>query len=130
MTISRSGITTETLYAVDNYRKQNIGHTVIAITTQPNSALAKEADFVLAASEAKENSVAQTRSFTSMFLLSQILGGALAKEPNVAKRLQVLPDALEHLIKEYIKLPRQLGEEPFIKSFLFPRWWTSVWAGL
>lgn len=119
VTISRSGKTTETLNAVDNYKKQKIGHTVIAVTTQPDSLLAKEANFVLAASQAKEVSVAQTRSFTSMFLLSQILCGAIANDQNVAKHLQALPDALEHLLEENLNLPRRLGEDLSLSRFFF-----------
>ena len=119
MTISRSGTTTETLWAVENYRKQIKGHTVIAVTTQPDSTLAKEADFVMAAAQAKENSVAQTRSFTSMFLLSQILSGALANDDTVAERLQALPDALETLLKENKNLLRQIGEDLSINRFFF-----------
>ena len=119
LTISRSGTTSETLWAVENYRKQKKGHTVIAVTTQPNSTLAQQADLVIAASQAKEDSVAQTRSFTSMFLLSQIFGGALTNDLNVAKRLQVLPDALERLLKENINLPRQIGEDLSLRNFFF-----------
>ena len=119
LAVSRSGTTTETLWAVENYRKQNNGHTVIAVTTQPDSTLAKEADFVMAASQAKEDSVAQTRSFTSMFLLSQILSGALANDHKVAERLQALPDALETLLKENKNLLRQIGEDLSFNRFFF-----------
>jgi glucosamine--fructose-6-phosphate aminotransferase (isomerizing) len=119
VTISRSGKTTETLNAVDNYRKQKKGHTVIAVTTQPDSILAKEANFILAASQAKEVSVAQTRSFTSMFLLSQILSGAIANDQNVAERLQALPSALEKLITQASDLPRQIGEDLSLNRFFF-----------
>lgn len=119
LTISRSGTTTETLRAVEKFRKQKKGCPVLSITTQPDSPLAREADFVLAASQAREDSVAQTRSFTSMFLLSQILSGALTNDQKVAARLQVLPDALETLLKENKNLPRQLGEDLSLDRFFF-----------
>jgi glucosamine--fructose-6-phosphate aminotransferase (isomerizing) len=119
LAISRSGTTTETLWAVEKYRKLKMGNRVIAITTQPDSTLAKEADFVLAAPQAQEKSTAQTRSFTSMFLLSQILGGALAGDRNVAARLQALPDGLKRLIEGALDLPRQIGEDLSTKRFFF-----------
>ena len=119
LTISRSGTTTETLRAVENFRKQKKGRPVLTVTTQPDATLAKEADFVMAASQAREDSVAQTRSFTSMFLLSQILSGALANDQKVAARLQVLPEALETLLYENKNLPRQLGEDLSLERFFF-----------
>jgi glucosamine--fructose-6-phosphate aminotransferase (isomerizing) len=119
LTISRSGKTTETLDAVNHYKKHKQEHDVIAITTQPNSLLAKEADLTLAASQAKEVSVAQTRSFTSMFLLSQILSGLMANNRNVARRLQILPNATEKLIEKHANLPRQIGEDLSLKRFFF-----------
>lgn len=119
LTISRSGTTTETLWAVEGYRKERKGKTVIAITTQPESTLAKEADLVLASSQAQEVSVAQTRSFTSMFLLSQILCGALSGDRNCVSRLQAMPAALERLIATASDLPRRLGEDLSIERFFF-----------
>jgi glucosamine--fructose-6-phosphate aminotransferase (isomerizing) len=119
LAISRSGTTTETLWAVEKYRKQKMGNHVIAITTQPNSTLAKEADFILAAPQAQEISTAQTRSFTSMFLISQILSGALAGDRNVAARLLVLPDGLTRLLEEVSDLTRLIGEDLSINRFFF-----------
>lgn len=119
LAISRSGTTTETLWAVEKYRKLKMGNRVITVTTQPDSTLAKESDFVLAAAQAQEKSTAQTRSFTSMYLLSQILGGALAGDRNVAARLQALPDGLMRLIEGASDLPRQIGEDLSIKRFFF-----------
>lgn len=119
LAISRSGTTTETLWAVEKYRKLKKGNRVISITTQPDSTLAKESDFVLAASQAQEKSTAQTRSFTSMYLLSQILAGALAGDRNVVARLQVLPNVLKRLIEGAADLPRQIGEDLSIKNIYF-----------
>jgi len=119
LTTSRSGTTTETLWAVEKYRKLKLGNRVITITTHPDSPLAKESDLVLAAPQAQEKSTAQTRSFTSMYLLSQILGGALAGDRNVATRLQALPDGLERLIERASDLPRQIGEDLSIKRYFF-----------
>jgi glucosamine--fructose-6-phosphate aminotransferase (isomerizing) len=119
LAISRSGTTTETLWAVEKYRRQKMGNSVAVITTQPDSTLAKQADFVLAAPQAQEKSTAQTRSFTSMFLLSQVLGGALAGDHHVAARLQVLPDRLKLVIEEASDLTRQIGEDLSIKRFFF-----------
>jgi glucosamine--fructose-6-phosphate aminotransferase (isomerizing) len=117
--ISRSGTTTETLWAIEKFRTRFNNNPVIAVTTLPDSTLAKQADFVLAASQAQEMSVAQTRSFTSMFLLSQILCGAFAGDQYVTKRLQKLPDALNKLIDNTSELSRELGENQSLKRLFF-----------
>jgi glutamine---fructose-6-phosphate transaminase (isomerizing) len=67
LAISRSGETTETVGAVTAFRQRTPGQ-VIAITCEPDSALARAADEVVAVPDARERSVVQTRSFSSMAL--------------------------------------------------------------
>lgn len=119
LTISRSGTTTETLWAVDRYRKNHPHGKVVSITTQPESPLAKASDLVLSADAAQEQSVAQTRSFTSMFILSQCLAGLLGGDGGLADRLEKLPPSLDHLIERVDDFPRQLGEDESLQRFFF-----------
>jgi len=119
LTISRSGTTTETQWAVDCYRKKYPHGKVVTITTQPESPLAKASDLVLSADAAQEQSVAQTRSFTSMFILSQCLAGLLGGDTGLAERLEVLPACLDRLIARSGDLPRQLGEDKSLQRFFF-----------
>lgn len=67
--VSRSAETTETVRAVEVYSRLTKGDS-IAITCNPEQALGKATKWVVAAPHAKEQSVAQTRSFTSMMLLT------------------------------------------------------------
>lgn len=64
---SRSGKTTETVRAVEAFRAGGYGE-VLAITCYPERALARLADWTISTPEAPEESIAQTRSFTSMML--------------------------------------------------------------
>lgn len=57
LAVSRSGATTETLWALERFRKASIG-SVVAITCYPESALAQQADLALLAPDAQEQSVA------------------------------------------------------------------------
>lgn len=118
LAISRSGTTTETLWALEQFRKTNNGP-VVAITCYPESALARQADFVLLAPEAQEQSVAQTRSFTSMTLLALGLAALLARAEETVERLQRLPAVLEDLVGRMGDLPRRLGEDESIERFFF-----------
>jgi glucosamine--fructose-6-phosphate aminotransferase (isomerizing) len=119
LVISRSGTTTETQWAVERFRKVNSSGKVVTITTQPESPLAKAADYLLSADGAQEQSVAQTRSFTSMFILSQCLAATLAGDDGLVGRLQKLPPALERLIERIGDLPRELGEDDSLQRFFF-----------
>jgi glucosamine--fructose-6-phosphate aminotransferase (isomerizing) len=119
LTISRSGTTTETQWAVERFRKSNPQGKVISITTQPESPLAKTSDLVLSADAAQEQSVAQTRSFTSMFILSQCLAGLLGGDGGLVDRLEKLPSSLDRLIERSGDLPRQLGEDESLQRFFF-----------
>jgi len=64
--ISRSGETTETLEAC--LRAGRVGSTLIAVTTSPDSRLSNICTQSVAVDFASEESVVQTRSFTSMLL--------------------------------------------------------------
>ena len=64
--VSRSGETTETIEACR--RAKRSGATVVAVTTDPSSSLSGVADSAVCVDFAAEESVVQTRSFTSMML--------------------------------------------------------------
>jgi glucosamine--fructose-6-phosphate aminotransferase (isomerizing) len=118
LAVSRSGTTTETLWALDRFRELG-GGLVLAVTCYPESPLAQRADFVLVAPDAQERSVAQTRSFTSMLLLTQALAATLAGDEGVVGRLSQLPDVLENLVERLGDLPQRLGEDRDIERLFF-----------
>lgn len=118
LAVSRSGTTTETLWALERFREANDG-SVLTITCYPESPLAQQADFALMAPNAQEQSVAQTRSFTSMLLLTQALTAVLAHDARMLERLHRLPDALENLVARLGDLPQRLGADLDIERFFF-----------
>ena len=93
--ISRSGMTSETLWAVKAFRKQCPSGKVCAVTTRTDSTLAGLADIVLDASPAQEQSIAETRSFTGMLLLAQLFAANLQEDPSFRIKAQTLPETLE-----------------------------------
>jgi glucosamine--fructose-6-phosphate aminotransferase (isomerizing) len=116
--LSRSGTTTETLRALERFRAVN-GGPVLAVTCYPDSPLARQADLALVAPDARENSVAQTRSFTSMLLLTLALAATLAHDDEVVERLGRLPDALENLVERLGNRLQPLGADLDIARFFF-----------
>ena len=117
VTISRSGTTTETLDAVSLF-KSRIGGRTLAITCYGDSPLSAQADARLVAADAQEQSVAQTRSFSSMTVLAQALCGKLAGQP-VESQLAPLPALCDRLLTDYHALAQKLGSSPDIQRFFF-----------
>ncbi len=116
--ISRSGTTTETLRALERFSQAKAGPT-LAITCYPERTLAQQTDFALVAPAAQEQSVAQTRSFTSMLLLSQVLAAVMARDETTLTRLHRLPGALEDLVARLGDLPQRLGADLDIERLFF-----------
>ncbi len=116
LTVSRSGTTTETVRAQQNF-KSAIGGGVICVTCDSGSPLALEADLAIAIDAAQELSVAQTRSFSSMALVLQQITAVLAGHDLEASR--DLPAACHELMETYGDLAQSLGENGAISKFFF-----------
>jgi glucosamine--fructose-6-phosphate aminotransferase (isomerizing) len=118
LAVSRSGTTTETLRALERFREA-VGGPVLTITCYPESPLAQRADFTLAALHAQEQSIAQTRSFTSMLLLAQALTAAMMQNEARLEHLGRLPSLLNDLTDRMGDLPRHLGADLTIERIFF-----------
>ncbi|HEX5016453.1 MAG TPA: SIS domain-containing protein [Actinomycetes bacterium] len=116
LAISRSGTTTETARAVESFRNLGGGR-VAVITCYPQSPLADAADVVWAAPDAAEQSVAQTRSFTSMQLITSALAGALhGADLSV---MQHLPPAASSILAKSRTPMADLARDESLTSFYF-----------
>ncbi|MFN8472613.1 MAG: SIS domain-containing protein [Anaerolineae bacterium] len=115
--VSRSGETTETLRAVETYQNRTEGDW-LSVGCYPESSLGRLAPLSLMAVKADEESVAQTRSFTSMLVLTQALAG-LAGGWRDLERLNGLPGVVDALIPAYEPLARWLGETESFARFVF-----------
>jgi glutamine---fructose-6-phosphate transaminase (isomerizing) len=118
VTVSRSGETTETVKALAAFRKAG-GRGAALLTCYPESTLARHVDVAIAVPSAQEESVAQTRSFASMLVLTQLFIGALASDAGLAQRLQALPDLGKQLIADYGALASTLGADLSLERFFF-----------
>lgn len=116
LAISRSGTTTETILAVEHFRRLG-GRTVASITCYAESPLAMASDVVWAAPHAVEESVAQTRSFSSMLVIASAIAGALAGADLSA--LQALPGAGEQILSASREPMTRLARSAAIESFFF-----------
>ncbi len=115
--VSRSGMTTETVRAAEAYRAA--GGRVLTVTNYPDSPLATLADAALLLPQGREESIAQTRSFSSMLVGLNALAILLGEQPALWQAIQRLPEAAEHLLQRYAPLARQLGEDLSLERFYF-----------
>ena len=114
--ISRSGITTETIQAVNRFKAVG-GRAAWTITCYPENELSKISDLTLAAEAAQEESVAQTRSFSSMLILAKALAATVAGI-DIAP-LTTLPSTLERLLEDKGALFASLGRRLDLLQIFF-----------
>ena len=117
VTISRSGETSETLRAVDQFNTRDNGP-VYAISCYREAPLVKKASVSLIAKEAHEKSIAQTRSFSSMLVAVTGLA-ALLSGRGLSGRFLELPELGIDLISSHHELSRELGSDPNFERFFF-----------
>ena len=105
--ISRSGETSETLWAVDRHHERR--QAVLGLTCRGESPLARRADLALAVAEADEASVAQTRAFTSLYIAAQYISGLMAGEEPFLDALSHLPARLETVLGRHGEFMAQVA---------------------
>ncbi len=116
--VSRSGSTTETVEAVKLFKKNQDGY-VIAITNYGDQPLAGLADLAIVIPEGQEVSIAQTGSFSSMFIASSALPILFSGRKDLLKKMHNLPKLGESLIKKYESIAREYGENLGLDRFYF-----------
>ena len=115
LAFSRSGSTSETLRAVSAFSETDSGG-IFVVTCDSDSPLARMADWGIHIDAAQEISVAQTRSFSSMAVVGQLLARHDAADDPAC---QDLPAACENLLAEYGEMARRLGEAGNLRKFFF-----------
>jgi len=116
--ISRSGETTETIKAIEVYKNKYKEENLV-ICCYPESRMVLLSELALIADDASENSIAQTRSFSSMYILSQVLAGFSSKNSKFIEELNQLPSIFLRTVNKYEPLVKELGSNPFYQHFVF-----------
>jgi glucosamine--fructose-6-phosphate aminotransferase (isomerizing) len=118
LVLSRSGKTTETVQAVQLF-KARLGTAILSVSCYPNTPLLAESSLSLVATEGQEQSVVQTRSFSSMAIMAQALVNLLTGDAVRFQAMQTLPSIGDRIITNYHKLAKQLGENSQFERFYF-----------
>lgn len=116
--VSRSGSTTETVRAVEMFKQEKRGN-VLAITNYGEPPLASLADAALVIARGQEQSVAQTRSFASMYVTATAMTLLVAGREEELKSMRKLPDVGNALMTRYEPLTKEIGENMNLDRFYF-----------
>jgi glutamine---fructose-6-phosphate transaminase (isomerizing) len=114
--LSRSGITTETLMAVEAFEKQFPRRTLL-IGCLPGCPLEKMASTSLMIPKGYENSVPQTRSFASMYLAALMIGAMLSGQEKTLQQLEQAPALVDSILQ---------ASEPVIARLFDQRWFQNI----
>lgn len=116
--VSRSGETTETIKAIEQYKKK-YRDDVLIISCYPDSIMAKNATMKLLSTDAQEISIAQTRSFSSMYILTQMLAGYAARNNAYLDELKQLPLVFNTTVNKFEPMIKDLASHPKFNHFVF-----------
>lgn len=115
--VSRSGTTSETLKAVENFRAQKRGHVVVI--SNYDEILSRLADVRIVIDKGQELSVAQTRAFASMYVAASAFCARMAGREDLLEAMGRLPEAGHWVIGNYEAFARQIGENLDFDRFYF-----------
>ena len=115
--ISRSGTTSETVKAVENFRADKRGE--IVVISNYGEALAPLADVNIVIEKGQEDSVAQTRSYASMYMAATTLSARMAGRQDLIKAMDGLPAACNSVIRNYESFAQELGSNLDFDRFYF-----------
>ena len=115
--ISRSGTTTETVKAVEKFKSENRGD--VLVISNYNEILSRMANVNIVIDKGQEESVAQTRSFASMFVAVSALCARMAGKDNLLTEMAALPKIGNTLMEKYETYAKEIGENLEFDRFYF-----------
>ena len=115
--ISRSGTTTETVKAVEIFKNKKRGDVIVI--SNYDEELSKIGDVNIILPSGQEESVAQTRSFASMFVAATAMCARMAERDDLMDAMGKLPEIGNWVIGNYESLAKELGENLNYDRFYF-----------
>jgi glutamine---fructose-6-phosphate transaminase (isomerizing) len=115
--ISRSGTTTETVKATEKFKEEKRGKVVVI--SNYDEVLSRLADINIVMPKGQEESVAQTRSFASMYLAVTAFCIRMAERWDLMETVNALPKVGERLIEKYESYAKSIGENLEFDRFYF-----------
>jgi glucosamine--fructose-6-phosphate aminotransferase (isomerizing) len=114
--VSRSGETSETLQACQAFLSNRAGD-LLTLSCYGDMPLAKMGTFNLVFPSGQEQSVAQTRAFSTLYLATVASACLWAGRTDLFNSLWQLPDAGRHILDRYLPLAAELGGDAALDRF-------------
>jgi glucosamine--fructose-6-phosphate aminotransferase (isomerizing) len=115
--VSRSGTTTETIKAVEKFKAEKRGNVVVV--SNYDEVLSRLADFNIVIDKGQEESVAQTRSFASMYVAATAMCAKMAGRDDLLKAMEKLPEIGNRMLDNYEAYAKAIGENLSFDRFYF-----------
>lgn len=115
--ISRSGTTTETVKAVEKFKREKRGNVVVI--SNYDEVLSRLADVNIVIDKGQEESVAQTRSFASMYVAATAMCARMAGREDLVEAMGKLPEVGNWVIGKYESYAKEIGENLSFDRFYF-----------
>lgn len=115
--ISRSGTTTETVKAVEKFKAEKRGDVVVI--SNYDEILSQCADVNIVIDKGQEESVAQTRSFASMFVAATAFCARMTGRTDLVNAMSNLTEAGNRVIGKYESFAKELGANLNFDRFYF-----------
>jgi glucosamine--fructose-6-phosphate aminotransferase (isomerizing) len=116
--VSRSGETTETLNACREFKTRKSGR-LLTLSCYPGCTLSALGDMNIVLPSGMEQSVAQTRAFSTLYLATVVLVALAAGDETGISQLARLPEAGRRLINQVAPLASDLGRNLSLDRFYF-----------
>jgi glucosamine--fructose-6-phosphate aminotransferase (isomerizing) len=116
--VSRSGETSETLHAVEQFRTDGNGH-VLTVSCYGDKPLTQRGDINLVLPSGQEQSIAQTRAFSVLYLATVYLAALWRGDEGLLAEMELLPEVCRALLEQYGESARRWGENLSIERFYF-----------
>ena len=115
--VSRSGGTTETVKAVERFKSEKRGDVGVILTHEEVRSRSAEVHIVI--SKGREESIAQTRSFASMYIAASVFCARMAGRADLIDAMGQLPEIGDWVIGKYESFAKQIGENLEFDRFYF-----------
>lgn len=116
--ISRSGKTTETLWAVDAFEQRFPGR-IFAICCAPDSPLAQKVERAVYLPTGHEQSLAQTSSFSAMLLAAQMIGAIISHDNQTLANLKAAPGLCNRVLAQAEPIAQTIMERKSYQNVFY-----------
>lgn len=115
--VSRSGTTTETRRAVERFKTEGVGHVIVV--SNYDEMLSSLGDVNIVIPTGQERSIAQTRSFASMYVAVSAACARMAGRNDFLEAMLALPETGRRLVRDFESLARESGQDLAFDRFYF-----------